>query len=184
MLWRCWLGCRKGILLVNKVSGGVLAWLSGWREVQTCVWPSWCHCYSLSLASVKSRFFTVLVPAHLGSPGQSAIKRVCVCVCVLYFVSPWIVSKTDRKFSKVFQCVQSINLLSNKDQRPLTSGIVIVYRVQSVYTQTHLYNGPLSGTTWVSRHQKGKTLDFTKARDSEWQWHQLGHMQVGTMLQA
>jgi len=25
--------------------------------------------------------FTVLVPAHLGSPGQRAIKRVCVCVC-------------------------------------------------------------------------------------------------------
>jgi len=29
----------------------------------------------------------------------------------------------------------------------------------------------------VSRYQKGKTsLDFTEARDSEWQWHQLGHM--------
>ena len=32
-----------------------------------------------------------------------------------------------------------------------------------------------SRTTWVSRYQKGKTnLDFTGARDSEWQWHQLG----------
>jgi len=37
----------------------------------------------------------------------------------------------------------------------------------------------------VSRYQKGKTnLDFTEARDSEWQWHQLGHMQVCTSLQA
>jgi len=36
----------------------------------------------------------------------------------------------------------------------------------------------------VSRYQKGKTnLDFTEARDSEWQWHQLGHMQVCTSLQ-
>jgi len=26
--------------------------------------------------------FTFLVPAHLGSPGQRAIKRVCVCVAV------------------------------------------------------------------------------------------------------
>jgi len=35
------------------------------------------------------------------------------------------------------------------------------------------------GTTRVSRYRKGKTnLDFTEARDSEWQWHQLGHMQV------
>jgi len=39
----------------------------------------------------------------------------------------------------------------------------------------------LSGTTRVSRYQKGKTnLDFTEARDSEWQWHQLGCMQVCT----
>jgi len=29
----------------------------------------------------------------------------------------------------------------------------------------------------VSRYQKGKTnLDFTDARESEWQWHQQGHM--------
>jgi len=27
--------------------------------------------------------FAFLVPAHLGSPGKRAIKRVCVCVCVL-----------------------------------------------------------------------------------------------------
>jgi len=26
--------------------------------------------------------FTFLVPAHPGSPGQRAFKRVCVCVCV------------------------------------------------------------------------------------------------------
>jgi len=36
----------------------------------------------------------------------------------------------------------------------------------------------------VSRYQKGKTnLDFTEARDSEWQWHQLGYMQICTSLQ-
>ena len=50
---------------------------------------------------------------------------------------------------------------------------------------THPFNGPFSGTTQVSRYQKGKTnLDFTEARDSEWQWHQLGHMQVCTSLQT
>jgi len=37
----------------------------------------------------------------------------------------------------------------------------------------------------VSQHKKGKTnLDFTEARNSEWQWHQLGHMQVCTSLQT
>jgi len=69
------------------------------------------------------------------------------------------------------------------------------------HTHTHPFNGPLSGTTrvskyqciseisaytrWYTRYQKGKTnLDFTKARDSEWQRHQLGHMQVCTSLQT
>jgi len=58
---------------------------------------------------------------------------------------------------------------------------------QSFTYNTHQFNGPLSGTTRVSRYQKGETnLDFTEARDSEWQWqwHQLGHMQVCTSLQT
>jgi len=48
-----------------------------------------------------------------------------------------------------------------------------------------MLNGPLSRTTLVSQYQKGKTnLHFTEARDSEWQWHQLGHMQVCISLQT
>ena len=34
--------------------------------------------------------FTFLVPAHPGSPGQRAVKRVCVCVC------PALASETGR----------------------------------------------------------------------------------------
>ena len=53
------------------------------------------------------------------------------------------------------------------------------------HTHTRTFNGPFSGTTQVSRYQKGKpNLDFTGARDSEWQWHQLGRMQVCTSLQT
>jgi len=53
------------------------------------------------------------------------------------------------------------------------------------HTHTNTFNGPLSGTTQVSRYQKDKTnLDYTEARDSEWQWHQLVHMQVCTVLQT
>jgi len=54
----------------------------------------------------------------------------------------------------------------------------------SLLTYVRTFNGPLSGTTRVSRYQKGITnLDFTEVRDSEWQWHQLGHMQICTSLQ-
>ena len=91
VLWRCWLGGRKGIRPVKKLSGGVLAWLSVWSEVQTCIWPSWCHYHSLSLASVKSRlvlpfwyWLTCVVPE------KRAVKRVCVCVrCVCNTFSGW-----------------------------------------------------------------------------------------------
>jgi len=56
---------------------------------------------------------------------------------------------------------------------------------RKTHTHTHPFNGPLSGTTGVSRYQKGTTnLDFTEARDSEWQWHKLGHMQICTLLQT
>ena len=55
----------------------------------------------------------------------------------------------------------------------------------ATHTHAHPFNGSLSGTTQVSRYQKGKTnLDFIEARDSEWQGHQLGHMQVCTSLQT
>ena len=50
-------------------------------------------------------------------------------------------------------------------------------------THAHPFDCLFSGTTRMSRYQKGKTnLDFTEARDSEWQWHQLGHMQLCTLL--
>jgi len=37
----------------------------------------------------------------------------------------------------------------------------------------------------VTQYQNGKTdLDLTESGDSEWQWHQLGHMQVCTSFQT
>jgi len=87
VLWHCRLSGRKGIRPVKNWScettrsKSVLAWLSVWSEMQTCIWPSWCHCHSLSLALVKSRF--VLHFRHWLTwvvPEKKAIKRVCVCV--------------------------------------------------------------------------------------------------------
>ena len=33
-------GRQEGHLACKKLSGGVLAWLSVWSKVQTCIWPS------------------------------------------------------------------------------------------------------------------------------------------------
>jgi len=69
----------------------------------------------------------------------------------------------------------------------LTSGYgpeLVMFHV-ILYTHTSPFIGLFSGTMQVSRYQKGKTnLDFTEARDSEWQWRQLGQMQVCTSLQT
>ena len=57
-----------------------------------------------------------------------------------------------------------------------------------MHTNTHTHAVLMAlclGLPVVSRYQNGKTnLDFTEARDSEWQWHQLDHMQVCTSLQT
>jgi len=105
LLWCCWLGGRKGIRSEKKLSGGALAWLSVWSEMQTCVWPSWCHFHSMSLASEKNQIgFTFLVLAHPGSLGQRAVKQVCgtvcVCVCACVCVCVWLDNRKPVKPAK------------------------------------------------------------------------------------
>ena len=58
----------------------MLAWLSVWSEVQTCMRPSWCHCHSLSLASVKSRL--VLPSWYRLTRVVPDIGPLNGCVCV------------------------------------------------------------------------------------------------------
>jgi len=77
---------------------------------------------------------------------------------------------------------RQINTLTN---RIADSEVLSPTAMVNSPTHTHLFSGPLSGTTRVSWNHKGKTnLDFIEARDSEWQWHQLGSMQVCTSLQT
>ena len=77
---RLLVGWQEGHPACKKQSGGVLVWLSVWSKVQTCIWPNWCHCHSLSLASVKSRlvlpfwyWLTWVVP-------EKGPLNGCVCV--------------------------------------------------------------------------------------------------------
>jgi len=75
-------GQQEGHPTCKKLSGGVLVWLSVWSAVQTSIWSSWCHCYSLSLASEQFRLvlpfwyqLTRVVP-------DKGPLNWCVCVCV------------------------------------------------------------------------------------------------------
>ena len=78
----------------KKLSGGVLAWLPVWSEVQTCIWPSWCHYHSLSLASVKSRLvFTVRCYA-------SVVLAMGLCLCPCLSVCLSLASRSSTKTAK------------------------------------------------------------------------------------
>jgi len=79
VLWHCWLGGRKVIWPVKTERWG--AGVVVRNKVQTCIWPSWCQCHSLSLASVKSRlvlpFWYWLTWVVL----EKGLLNGCVCVC-------------------------------------------------------------------------------------------------------
>jgi len=72
------IGWQEAHPACKKLSGGMLAWLCVWVKLQICIWPSWCHCHSLSLAPVNPDWFYLpafLVPAYPDCPGKKAIKR-------------------------------------------------------------------------------------------------------------
>ena len=77
-------GRQEGHPACKKLSGRVLAWLFVWSEEQTCNKLAQLMPVPLTVSCFgKIQIgFTFLVPAHPGSPGQKAVKRVCVCVCV------------------------------------------------------------------------------------------------------
>jgi len=80
VLWRCWLGGRKGIRPVKTElwGAGVVTYLQRGADLhmaQLMPLPLTVSCFSKIQIG-----FTFLVQADPGSPGQRAVKRVCVCV--------------------------------------------------------------------------------------------------------
>jgi len=63
--------------------------------------------------------------------------------------------------------------------------LVVVSRTKHDVSTIALCPESLKHNKTKLSYQKGKTnLDFTEASASEWHWHQLGHMQVCTLLQT
>ena len=93
---------QEGHPACKKLSGGVLAWLSVWSEMQTCIWPSWCHCHSLSFASVKSRLVLLFWYRLTQVVLEKGPLNVCVCVC--QYVTKMTYNTTY--FCTHFACIQ------------------------------------------------------------------------------
>ena len=98
VLWRCWLGGRKGIRPVKTEwwGAGVVICL---ERVADCICPSWCHLMLLPLTvSCLSKIqigFNFLVPADLGSPGNKGPLNGCVCV-------QWVVVSSNFHFAYLY----------------------------------------------------------------------------------
>ena len=83
VLWCCWLGGKKGIQSVKKTEwwgAGVVICLERGADLHMAQLTP-----LLLTVSCFTNFeigFTFLLTAHPDSPGQRAVKRVCVCVIV------------------------------------------------------------------------------------------------------
>ena len=144
MLWHFWLGGRKGIRPVKNLSSEVLAWLSVWSEVQTCIWPSWCHCHSLSLASVKSR---LVLPSWYRltrvDPSKGPLN-VCVwvCVCVRACVN---YKFTKESSSEIF--FKNRLICQNHCRESVAHNVVVaIGRLQKLHHYQHSGDTVLSGS--------------------------------------
>jgi len=164
----------------NTKSSNVVVFSRRLRRLQKgCAWTGWTRSSRGLCRWPRLGFWWRRVnPRNCGSLTRAAVAWVpSSCSSVWSLCTPW--SHQPGLSSS------AISTASSNSTRSPAMDNVICYSLDSNYTHTHTFNGPLSMTTRVSRYQKSKTnLDFTEARDSEWQWHQLGYMQVCTSLQT
>ena len=71
---------------------------------------------TVSCFSIIQTVFTFLVSAHLGSPGQMAIKWVCVCVCVCHYFG--LIVGTIRKYVLAFSVRANGSRILSVDHPP------------------------------------------------------------------
>ena len=108
-LWHCWLYGRKGIRPVKTERWGAgvvvcLEWNADLHMAQLMPLPLTVSCFSKIQTG-----FTFLVPAHLGSPGQRAVKRVCVCVLqILVLKTSSHRRRQNNKHKAVLPCSKTI----------------------------------------------------------------------------
>jgi len=88
--------------------------------------------------------FTFLVPAHPGIPGQRAVRRVCVCVCLTGCVALWIIS-SYRQGLKVcglvlhnWSCLHYCSPLVNVIVHVLCSGVLLLLHISQTHCQRRI----------------------------------------------
>ena len=116
MLWRCWLGGRKGIRLVKTEWWGAAMVIclergADLHMAQLMPLPLTVSCFSKIQIGL-----TFLVPAHLGSSGRRAVKQVCACVCYGMWVNKTGTTHFNTSWltSQQLQCRQTGSWVDNE----------------------------------------------------------------------
>jgi len=160
-----------------------LSWLQHWL-LPVCKLVCACVCRAISLTMIITHWprATLTCRSTIGLRTSPSHVDHTKLISYTYMHDIWRLRNADSMtpsmpsvISKIFSACLFV-FVSNRL-------LLLMIGAHCTHTHTHLFNCPLFRTTWVNGYQKEKTnLDFTEARDNEWQWHQLGHMQVCTSV--
>ena len=184
-----------GIMAIDSVTSLHPVYNTAWR--QDGILASWNYCWRLTeqqreaWAANPSQIHDHDIMVSWQSPRTARVMCFVEITTVRHAVSEVLACIVIKRTKVLQRCTitEGVLVLNTGTKTQFISTICVnVYASPHLethtHTHTHLFNGFFSGTAQVSRHQKGKAnLDFTEARDSEWQWHQLGHKQVCISLQ-
>jgi len=137
-------GRQEGHPACKKLSGRVLAWLSVWSEVHSCIRPSWCHCHSLSVVSVKSR---LVCTARCYASAVLAIG-LCPSVCL----------------SQVSVLLKRLNTGSHKQHHTMDSSF-LVPKISAKFDRGHHLRG--AKCRWGGSHEQFLHCGLRKFRHSK-----------------
>jgi len=138
-----------------------LEWGADLHMVQLMPLPLTVSCFSKIQIG-----FTFLVPAHLGCPGQRAVKRVCVCVCVEELRDN--TSKDSKQTEMIWSPARS---LPSRAAAPPSITLEMNTDYNNRHTHTQPFNGPFSGTPRMSRYHKKHSPTHTPMKKKKKDLH-------------
>ena len=117
----------------------------------------------------------LLVPSYPGCPGPKGVKQLCMWfgVWLNYFQC----QMSSSVCVPTWTCISAIALM-------LFPFVCCIVLCTGTHTRTLLTALCPGLPVWAGTRKVTTNLDFAGARDSEWQWHQPGHMLACTLLQT
>ena len=151
VLWRCWLGSRKGVWPVKncvvRCWRGCLEQGADLHMAQSMPLPLTVSCFSKIQIG-----FTLLITAYPSRPGRRAIKRVCVCVCKLrcWWSSQLTARSTKWSLPARTLCLPSgpLSLHSTVTVKIAWDRELCAFMLVAPTTPTHVYKQQTAANQW------------------------------------